>query len=135
MENYLLKNFIYIPDECPICKKSYIKLGIYSKLLKSFRLICNNYKCKYRDAIRKYSCLKAFPKIPGTIFFKILLKFIIEEKNETKIKSYIETSEKITLNYPTITKIILWIRRLLPHYKKIITDSINSRKEKWRKSN
>ena len=62
--------------------------------------------------------MKAFIKIPGTIFSKILFKFIIEEKNGSKFKSYLETSEKIKLNYPTITKILLWIWRSLTHYLK-----------------
>ena len=115
---YLLKKLIYIPDTCPICHKSNIKIGIYNKLLNPFRLICNNYKCKYRGTIRKYSCLKIFLKISGTIFFKILFKFIIEEKNGTKIKSYLETSENIYLNYPTITKILIWIPRSMAHYLK-----------------
>ena len=62
--------------------------------------------------------MKTFPKIAGTIFFKILFKFIIEEKNGTKIKSYLETSENIYLNYPTISKILIWIRRSMAYYLK-----------------
>jgi len=44
--------------------------------------------------------------------------FITKEKNATKNKSYLDTLEKIKLNYPTITKILLWIRRILAHYLK-----------------
>ena len=115
---YIIKNFIYLPDICPMCKKSNIKIANNKKLLSPLRLVCNNYKCKYRCNLRKFSCLSVFPKIPGSLFFKILYKFIIEEKNASKIKSFLETEEKIKLNYVSLSKILIFIRRCCAHYIK-----------------
>ena len=68
--------------------------------------------------MRKFSCLSVFPKIPGSLFFKILYKFIIEEKNASKIKSFLETEEKIKLNYVSLSKILIFIRRCCAYYIK-----------------
>ena len=115
---YIIKNYIYLPDKCPNCKKPNIKIGNNEKLLNPLRLVCNNYKCRYRCNLRKFSCLSCFPKIPGSIFFKIMYKFIIEEKNAQKLKSFLEIEEKIKLNYVSLSKILIFIRRCCAHYIK-----------------
>ena len=71
-----------------------------------------------QGSLRNFSCLKVFPKIPGSIFFKILYKFILEDKNATKIKNFLVTEEKVYLNYQTLTKILTWLRRTFAHYLK-----------------
>ena len=68
--------------------------------------------------MRKFSCLSAFPKRPGSLFFKIMYKFINEEKNASKIKSFLETEEKIKIKYVSISKILIFIRRCCAHYIK-----------------
>lgn len=42
----------------------------------------------------------------------------MEDKNATKIKNFLETEEKVYLNYQTFTKILAWIRRTFAHYIK-----------------
>ena len=115
---YIIKNYIYLPDNCPMCKKTNIKIANNKKLLNPLRLVCNNYKCKYQCNLRKFSCLSAFPKKPGSLFFKIMYKFIFEEKNASKIKSFLETEEKIKINYLSLSKIFIFIRRCCAHYIK-----------------
>ena len=45
---YIIKNFIYLTDICPMWKKPNIKIANNKKRLNPLRLVCNNYKCKYR---------------------------------------------------------------------------------------
>ena len=78
-----------------MCKKSNIKIANNKKLLNPLRLVCNNYKCKYRCNLRKFSCLSVFPKIPGSLFFKILYKFIIEEKNASELNHFLKQKKKL----------------------------------------
>lgn len=47
-----------------------------------------------------------------------MYKFIIEGKNAKKIKSFLEIEEKIKLNYMSLTKILIFIRRCCAHYIK-----------------
>ena len=75
-------------------------------------------KMKIQRLYKKILIFTCIPKNTWFYFFKILFKSIIEEKNGIKIKSYLETSEKIKLNYLTITKILLWISRCLAYYLK-----------------
>ena len=47
-----------------------------------------------------------------------MYKFIIEEKNVSKIKSFLETEEKFKLNYVSLSKILIFIRRCCAKYIK-----------------
>ena len=117
---YLIKNFIYIPNECPQCKKQKITIGIGNKLLNPLRLVCNNSKCFYRTNLRKFSFLKCFQLLPASELMKILFKFIIDERNGDQILKYLISSENIKISKPTILKILTWFRRAFAHYLKDI---------------
>ena len=119
-KNYLIKNYIYIPDKCPQCGHTNITLGNNNKLLNPIRMVCNNYKCLYRTNIRKYSFLKNFPKIPGSLLLIILKKIFIEERNANQIFKFLPTTIQFKLSQATILKIISYFRRIIAHHPKDI---------------
>ena len=92
LNNYILKYFIQ--DKFPNCKSKKVKTGEINKILNPLRLVCNNYKYMYRGSLRSFLCLKAFPKIHGSIFVKISYKFILEDKNAFKVKIFYQQKKK-----------------------------------------
>ena len=45
-----------------MCDLNKITVGKLNNIINPLRLVCNNYKCKYRYSIRKFSFLKKFQK-------------------------------------------------------------------------
>lgn len=89
--NYILKYFVYLIEKCPKCGLNKITVGKINNIINPLRLVCNNYKCKYRCSIKKLSFLKKCPKQPAStsIIMEILRIFKLEQQNETQIKSYL----------------------------------------------
>lgn len=65
----------------------------------------NNVKCLYRTILRKYSFLKCFQITRYLILMKLLLKFVIDERNDDQITKYIIISENEKISKHTILKI------------------------------
>ena len=119
-ENYINKSYIYLPNKCPKCSHTNYSIGDLKNLINPKRYICNNYKCRYRCNLRKFSFLKEFPKIPASIIFKIHAKFIIEENNGIKIKTILKINDNIDLNIKKIYNILNWMKTAFAHFIKDI---------------
>ena len=91
-----------ILGSCPQCSKTKFSIGIVNNLIIPIRFVCNNYKCLYRCNLRKFSFLYMFPNIPGTVIFKVIQKFILEQKNGVEIKNYLKNNEDIHISRNTI---------------------------------
>ena len=88
--SYFIKKFVYMPTECHKCKQKNISLGNTKNILHPFNIICNDYKCRYRMRITKYSFLEKKTKIPCTIIMKTIEKFLFDWSNVTIIYKYIK---------------------------------------------
>jgi len=70
--SYFIKNFEYVPNKCLICKKRNITIESLKNILNSKRLICNNYKCRFRGNLSKYSFMSQFPRQQASVIMKII---------------------------------------------------------------
>ena len=116
--DYFIKNFIYLPGKCPICKSTKISIGNGNKLLNPKKLVCNNYKCLYRANLKNYSVLKIFPKIPCSDLMKIINYSIFDKKNGTEIKKALIRDYNAKLNISTINRVLNKFRQCIAHYLK-----------------
>lgn len=64
----------------------FVKKEILQQVLNPKRLICNNYKCRFRGNLRKYFFMNQFPRQQGSVKMKIIKLFIIDEKIVQKYK-------------------------------------------------
>ena len=92
-------------------------LGNIKIIIQPFNIIYNNYKCRYRMRITKFSFLDKMPKIPCSIIMKIIEKFLLETCNSISIKKYINAYYN-SINIRTINKTLKWQRTAFAHYIK-----------------
>ena len=90
-DEYFIKKLVYMPQKCPYCKKKNLSLGQTKNISRPYKIICNNYLCKYRISIKNFSFLKSMPNIPTSIIVKIIEKFILEENNANTITKHISS--------------------------------------------
>ena len=90
-DEYFIKKLVYMPQKCPYCKKKNLSLGQTKNISRPYKIICNNYLCKYRISIKNFSFLKSMPNIPTSINMKIIEKFILEENNANTITKHISS--------------------------------------------
>ena len=84
---------------------------------------CNNYKCKARIYLRKYSIFALFPKMPIQILMNILKGFI-KGRNATQIKKKLkEKYNNVNINRRVIAKFMLILRKCIAEYYKHIYDT------------
>ena len=74
-KNYVLKYYIYIPEKCPQCSSNKYSIGNLNNILNPIRYVCNNYKCRYRCSLQKFSFLCKFPRIPASVYFLTLCNY------------------------------------------------------------
>ena len=103
--DYFIKKYVYKPTKCPKCKQRNISLRTTKNILHSFNILSNNYKCRYRMMIIKYSFLEKVPKVPCSIIMKIIENFLIEDSNATIIHKNIK-AYYYPINISTIIKIL-----------------------------
>ena len=87
---YIIKNFIYLRDICPMCKKSNIKIANNKKLLNPLRLVCNNYKCN----LRKFSCLSVL-RYQDHYFLKYCINLLLKKKMLQKLNHLFKQKKKL----------------------------------------
>ena len=119
-KEYIIKFYVYLPENCPQCSKTKFSIGDLNNTLNPVRFVCNNYKCNYRTNLRKFSFLQLFPRLPASVVFKILYSFISLEQNAQSIKKFIKNQYNINLCYKTITNILTKFRIMFDHYLKDI---------------
>lgn len=119
-ENIVIPSYIYIPELCPTCKKGKLQLkeSKNKNLLNPFYLRCKFKKCKNRKSLRHYSFLKLHKFIPASIIFEIFNSFIIIKQNAKQIYEYLKSKFANNLSYPTICKILNYIRHVIADYIK-----------------
>ena len=116
--SYFIKNYVYVPNKCPICNKSNITIDSLKNILNPKRLICINYKCRFRGNLRKYSLMSQFPRQQASVIMKIIKLFIIDEKKGTKIQKTLKQEYDINISLVTIERILTWTKRAFAHYIK-----------------
>ena len=108
LKENILGNFIIIPSICKYCQKGKVGLTNYPSEFNQIRGKCNNYKCIRNLSFQKGTIFEFQPKTPISVLYKIMIYWIIENKNVMQIKAKLEQEYhkdniNTTIIYPFIT--------------------------------
>ena len=53
-KNYILKYYIYLSDNCPICEEKKFSIVDLKNVMNPLRFVCNNNKCLYICRLRNF---------------------------------------------------------------------------------
>lgn len=119
------KDYIFAPKICPTCNFGTYEIKKYTNpnCINIFYCRCNNTKCRKKCNLRYYSVFRLAKKVPASIVYKIIEKFILEGSNAHELFKYINNTYKIKLAESTLQKILKNIRYILAEYMKKNYDS------------
>jgi len=115
MKDLLKKGYIYNPSICPVCAIEFFWVKNYTKqnLCKILYIRRNYIKCRKAINIKNYSIFQIAKSFPCSIIFKIIKKFLFEEKNSKKITELISLKYKHNVNAKIIEKILRFIINII----------------------